>query len=506
MLANATLELLSRPTSAPATLVVVDDLQWLDQDSAEVLAMVARRLSGTTVGFLGASRPGSPTVFATAALPEHQLVPLADGPAAVLARAEHPSMADSTLRRVLVEAQGNPLALIELPVCLSAAQLTANDDLPSPLPLTRRLGAMFASRLGELPSSSRDVLLLAALEGSGELGVLSRASQHLGGLDQLGPAENAGMVTLDGNSRSLTFRHPVARATVIDRSTAIERRRAHRALARTLTNQPERRAWHLASACVHTDEEVAALLEAVGRTSIGRGDALGATAALTRAAELSGTGVDRARRLIDAAYLSAVVTGQLGNAAGLLAAARDAEPEAAESLRAAVVAANLLFNSECDLDAAHRLVVGALLRHAEDYTAADDTARDALHSLFMICSYAGRPELWASFYDILGRVAPQAPTLLSHSAEMPGDPIHQARSWLRHLDAASVGLRRELDPIVITRTAIASLYVDRVGNCREALRRVVRDGRTGGAVALATSALLSRCFYDWLTGQWDEGL
>lgn len=506
LLANATLELLSKPTSASATLIVVDDLQWLDQASAEVLAAVARRLSGTTLGFIGASCPDLPTVFATSALPERRLVPLADGPAADLVRANHPDVADSTLGRLLVDAQANPLALIELPASLTTAQLIGTAELPPALPVTQRLGALFASRLDELPSSSRAVLLLAALERSGELGTLSRASRQLGGLEELTPAENAGIVTLDANTRRLNFRHPVARATVVDRATDIERRRAHRVLADAVADQPERRAWHLASTCVYPDEQVATLLETVGRASTERGDALGATAALTRAAELSGSHTEQGRRLVDAAYISAVVTGRLRNADHLLDAARDADPDAADSPRAMVVAANLLFDSECEVDAAHQLVVGALLRYAEDDTCDDEAVIDALHSLAMICRHAGRPELWEPFNDLVRRLAPQAPASPLLSASTSGGPVHQARSWLKHLDAAIAGLRRELDPVTITRTAIASTYVDRVGSCREALRRVIRDGREGGAVGLAISALLSSCLDDWLSGQWDEAL
>lgn len=503
VLANATLELLR---ATPSTLVIIDDLHLLDRASAEVLAAVARRLSGTMIGFIGASRPPLPQFFATAGLPEHQLAPLRDKAAAALARDACPALADPALKRVLAEARGNPLALVELPASLSAPQASALAALPPVLPVTQRLVAAFASGLRDLPGSTREVLLLAALEDRGELRTLGRAARELGGLDQLAPAEEAGLIIVDGNSRTVTFRHPTVRAAVVDQSTEIQQRRAHRRLANVLMDQPERRAWHLASACVDVDEDVAKLLEAVGRSRAQGGDALGATAALTRAAELSVTRTDQSRRLINAAYIHAVVTGQMRHARRLLVAAHDAAPEASASLRAATVAANLLFNSECDVGPAHRLLTAALLRYAQSYDAGDETAIDALHSLLMVCWYSGSREAWESFESLLARVAPQPLALLGISASLMRGAEYPARPWLDELDSAVGALHREFDPVIIIRTAIASIYVDRVGACREALWRVIRDGREAGAVALSVSALVSICVDDWSSGQWDEAL
>jgi DNA-binding CsgD family transcriptional regulator len=365
---------------------------------------------------------------------------------------------------------------------------------------------MFSSRLSGLPGHSRQILLLAALEDSGHLASLGRAAEQFGGLDQLAPAEEAGLVLVDESHRTLTFRHPLARATVVAQSTDIERRRAHRTWAGIFTGEADRRAWHLAHACVNADEGVAELLEAVGHTSLKRGDAQGAITALTRAADLSAVRTERGRRLIEAAYVSAVVAGQLANAASLLDAAREVDPTATESLRAAITAANLLFNSECDVDAAHQVLVGALLRYADGYSASDATVVDAMHSLFMICWYASRPELWEPFNEILGQIEPEPPPLLALSARMLGDPVYQAATWLTRLDASAESVRRDSDPVTITRTAIASIYIDRVGGLRDALWRAIRDGRATGAVPLSISAMVSSCVDDWLTGQWDEAL
>ena len=142
-------------------------------------------------------------------------------------------------------------------------------------------------------------------------------------------------------------------------STAVERRRAHRILARALADQPDRQAWHLAEATVAPDEQVAVLLERTAQASLRRGDAPGAVRALTRAAELSPRRPDRGRRLVEAACIGAEATGQLTSEAQLLADARQAGPQSTGSLQAAITVAHLLLNAGCDIDSAHRYRFGA---------------------------------------------------------------------------------------------------------------------------------------------------
>jgi hypothetical protein len=150
----------------------------------------------------------------------------------------------------------------------------------------RRVQDLFASRLADLPIATRTLLLLAVLDGSGQLGVLRSASgdpELLG----LGPAEQAGLVQVDEATHRLVFRHPLIRAGVMGLTTGDERRRAHIALPEAPVERPEHRAWHLAEATMEPDEEVAALPEAVADGTWRRGAAAGAVVALVRAAELS---------------------------------------------------------------------------------------------------------------------------------------------------------------------------------------------------------------------------
>ena len=177
ILANAVLALLRQVAVAGPVLLVVDDLPWLDRPSAMVLGLVARRLAGTRIGFLGAARPEDDAFFERRTLPGHEVRPL-DGEAAEdLIRARFPELAPQVRRRLLAEAQGNPLALVELPAALTGPQRTGLAALPAVLPLHGRLQALFASRVTALPDPARRLLLLAALDGSGELRVLSAAGK-----------------------------------------------------------------------------------------------------------------------------------------------------------------------------------------------------------------------------------------------------------------------------------------------------------------------------------------
>lgn len=358
------------------------------------------------------------------------------------------------------------------PIPFNAARAGAPVRPDSPL---SRLGALSAHRVGSLPAASRALLLLAALEGTGDLGVLVAAAERSGVLDGLPPLEQSLLVSVDEHNR-LEFLHPLARDAVVDMSTAVERRRAHRTLARALADQPDRQAWHLAEATVAPDEQVAALLERTAQASLRRGDAPGAVLALTRAAELSPRWPDRGRRLIEAACVGTEATGQLASEAQLLADARQAGPQTIGSLQTANTVAHLLLNAECEIDPAHRLLVGAILAYGDHYNAGDATLTEALHTLLMISWYRVWPQLWKPFNDAIARIIP----------------------------AAHAALGKEFTPAQITLAGTASVYVDRMSSCHEALWRVIRDGREDGTITSAINALVSSCAGDWLTGQWDK--
>jgi DNA-binding CsgD family transcriptional regulator len=502
MLSNAALALLVQ-AGGPA-LVMVDDLPWLDRASAMVLGVVARRLAGTRVGFLAVSRSGEDGFFDRGGLTVHEVLPLGEAAAAELVGDRFPALAPQVRQRLLAEAEGNPLALLELPLALSGLQRTGAGPLPVWLPLSRRLQATFESRITALPPPARHLLLLAALDGTGRLQTLQSAAPGPRAIDDLAPAERAGLVHVGEDTGRLGFRHPLIRSAVVALATSDQRREAHNALARHLTGEPDRRAWHLAQAAAGPDEQVAGLLEQAAQRVRQRGDAVGAVTALLRAADLTPPGQERSRRLAEAAYLGAVVTGGLGDVPRLLHDARTASAGDTGSLVASVAAAHhLQLSGDGDIDTAHRLLVGAIEMQPEPYDAASDTMVEALYTLGWVCYFGGRAELWTPFHQALGRLTPEVPELLALLSATFADPARTTLPALGRIDAAVAALTEQTDPVWVARVGLACMYIDRLGGCRSALWRVLRDGREGRAVTLSLHALSLLSLDHFMTGEWE---
>ncbi|RAG82176.1 LuxR family transcriptional regulator [Streptacidiphilus pinicola] len=505
LVANAVHTLLRQVALEHPVFVVVDDLPWLDRASAAVLGFVARRLAGSRIGLLAASRSGADSFFERGQVTEYELQPLDRDAALDLINARYPGLAPRVRDRVLVQAQGNPLALLELPTALTPAQRTALADVPAVLPLSQRLQALYASRISALPTASQHLLLLLALDGSGELGVLRIATEGPADLSALAVAESDRLVTVDDRKRRVVFRHPLIASAVVATSTLNDRCRTHLALADFRKEEPERRAWHLGEATLTADEEVAALLQQAAHLIARRGDAVSAIATMTRAAELSPRSADRGRRLAEAAYIGADATGELDVASVLLDSARRAEPRLTNSLLAAATAAFLVLNSgDGDVDTAHRLLVGAVESGTHAYDAHDSALIEALHTLLLVCWFGGRSALWEPFYAALDRLRPTPPTLLSACSKTFPDPARTGAAGLKELDQVLAGARDEEDLGRIIRMGTASVYPDRLAEVREASWRVVRQGRRGGPARRHIGALMHLGLQDFLTGEWEE--
>jgi DNA-binding CsgD family transcriptional regulator len=200
----------------------------------------------------------------------------------------------------------------------------------------------------------------------------------------------------------------------------------------------------------------------------------------------------------------------------LLADARRADPEQRESLAAAVVASYALLSGDGDIITAHRLLVSAIEAHTlsltpgragpVDHSAVDPVLVDALHSLLSICSWAERAELWAPLLSAIDELGPELPRLLHLRVRVQGDPARLDATTLAEFDRAVVALHEPADPTQIAQIAIAAMYIGRVGDCREALWRVIEDGRTGGAINSAIRAMMALGADDFTLGRWDEAL
>ena len=508
VVSNAALALLCQAADRPL-LLIVDNLQWVDQASAMVLGFVARRLSGSRAGLLAAERTGASRLSGLD-VPGYEVLPLDDDASAKLVTTRFPDLAPGVRQRVVTEARGNCLALLDLPTGLSDLQRSALAALPTTLPLTRRLRAPLTSRVAALPAATAYLLLLAVLEGTGDLSLLRAAAAGQCGIDDLVPAEQAGLVHVDEATHRVTFSHPLIRSAVMELSASGDVRRAHLALAAQLSDQPERTAWHLAAAAIKPDEAVASLLEQAARQMQDRGDATRAVTALMRAAQLTSHDRDRGRLLAEAAYLSATVTGEPPLASRLLTQARRAplEPGGSlgpdASLHATVADACLRLNGADDIDTVHRLLAGAI-RACPAVPQGTGTALIAtLHTLLTVCAAGGRPGLWEAFEAALAGLVPGGCAELDLLARTHADPARSAIGILSQLDAAIADLSRETGHGRTLIIGAAAAHTDRLAGCREALWQVVRDGREGGAVLNAISALTLLCLDGFLTGAWDE--
>jgi DNA-binding CsgD family transcriptional regulator len=506
LLSNATLAVLAAASTAPL-LLIVDDLPWIDRASAAVLGFVARRLSQIPVGLLAASRTGEDNFLDRAGLPTRLVPPLTDIAAHTLLASRYPAMSPRVRQRLLTEAQGNPLALLELPAALleHPAVAGAGSPLPAVLPLSRRLQATFSARLQPLPPQTRHLLLAAVLDGTGDLATLDAVAGSPAA-DALVPAERAGLIRVDHGASRVTFRHPLIRPAVADLAAADERRAVHRTLAAHHSGEAARRAWHLAQAATGPDEEVATLLQSVAHVNLWRGDSVGAIGELLRAAELSPAGADRARRLAEAAYLGETVTGDMHDVGPLLDAARRADPEHAGGLAGAVAQAYYLLNSHGDVDAAHQMLVRAINALEDPADAHNKVLIETLHTLLQICHFGGRAQLWEPFHVALSRLTPRPPERVALAASTVSDPVHRAAPVLGRLDAVLAEQDRETSPARIVRTGVAALYVDRLPRYRDPLWRAVQHGREGGAVTSAIEALLLLSADGWFSGTWDDVL
>jgi DNA-binding CsgD family transcriptional regulator len=314
----ATLNLLAEVAEEHPLVCLVDDAQWLDQASAQVLGFVARRLAAESIGLVFAARVRGEEL---AGLPELVVEGLQEGDARALLDAVLTGPLDPRVHdRIVAEARGNPLALVELPRGVLPAELAGGFALPDAMPLAGRIEASFQRRLEVLPADTRRLLQLAAAEPVGDPVLVWRAAERLRiGAEAATPAAEAGLVEVGARVR---FRHPLVRSAAYRSASLQERQAVHRALAQATDPQldPDRRAWHWAQAASGPDEQVAAELERSASRAQARGGVAAAAAFLQRSAALTVDPARRAERALAAAQAS-LQAGSFDAALGLLAAA-----------------------------------------------------------------------------------------------------------------------------------------------------------------------------------------
>ncbi|MGW1618093.1 AAA family ATPase [Streptomyces sp. NPDC002172] len=364
---------------------LVDDAQWLDEESLHVLGFVARRLAAESVALVFALRDadGGREV---AGLPELTVEGLGESDArALLASAVHVPLDPLVRDRMVAETRGNPMALLQLPRALTPAELAGGFWLPGRRPLASHIESAVHRRFRSLPADTRRLLLTAAAEPTGDLDLLWRAAGLQGiPAHAAAPAEDAGLVEFGTRVR---FHHPLVRSAVYRRAAAPERRAAHRALAEATDAplDPDRRAWHRAHAAPRPDEDIAVDLERCADRAQGRGGIAAAAAFLRQAAELTPDPARRVARALVAAQAH-IDAGATDQAYTLLADAETGPLDDLGRARLERLRARLTF-SRVRGGAAPRLLLDAANRLAPLDAA---LARDTLLETFGAVIFAGR--------------------------------------------------------------------------------------------------------------------
>ena len=314
------------------------------------------------------------------------------------------------------------------------------------LPLSARLRRHFSSQLDRVPARTRDLLLMLALNPTGDLTALAgRSSDPIVDLE---PAARVGLVVIDPVRFTYDIRHPLIRSAIVGIAPTADRRKAHTALADASTNP---RPARLAPGRGLLRTERARRLATGGRRAriLAKGDTVGGVTALMRAGSLSPNARDRSRRIAEVAYIGAKINGNLSEVSELLTEARSADPDTRDSLETAVAAAYAVLDGDGDIVTAHRLLVGAIEVSERRYDPEDPFLVEALHVLFQVCLWAERGDLFPPFDAVVSDLGQAVPESLWFQNVVLRDPARVSTSALGRLDQAIAGLDLETDVVRI---------------------------------------------------------
>jgi DNA-binding CsgD family transcriptional regulator/tetratricopeptide (TPR) repeat protein len=433
----AVLSLLAEAADDRPILCLVDDAQWLDRASALTLAFVARRLVAERVGVVFAARePGAELAH----LPELEVRGLlSDDARALLSSAVWLRLDEAVRDRIVAETHGNPLALLELPRGLTARQLAGGFGLVEAQGLPRRIEESFVRRVETLSDDARRLLLVAAAEPVGDPLLLVAASERLGIAVSAVDAETDGLLAF---GERVAFRHPLVRSAVYRTATREQRREVHLALAEATDHSvdPDRRAWHLATAAAGPDESVAAALEQSAGRAQARGGLAAAAAFLHRSAVLSGDPKQRVRRALAAAQAS-LHAGIYDGGLELLAMAEASNPDELQLTQVEWLRGQIAFASSMGSAAPPLLLNAAQRLERLD----PELAREIYLDAWGAAMFAGRFASAGSLVEV-SRAATSAPR--------PTRPLRPSDLLLDGLTALFTEGRAAAAPLLRRATAI----------------------------------------------------
>ncbi len=494
----AALSLLSAVAETRPLLCLIDDQQWLDHVSAQILAFVARRLGAESVGMVFAARDPSGDL---AGLPDLRVGGLPGPDARALLDAVLAGSLDGRVRdQIVAETRGNPLALLELPRGLPLAELAGGFGLPGAVPMAGSIEESFRRRIEALPAPTRMLLLIAAADPTGDPALVWRAAAALGiSTDAAAPLADADLAEFGTRIR---FRHPLARSAAYHAGSLPDRQRVHQALAEATDPHldPDRRAWHRAQAAPGPDEEVAAELERSASRAKARGGMAAAASFLKMAATLTLDPAQRAGRALAAAQAK-IQAGVFDVARDLLALAETGPLSDFQQAEADLVRAQIAFVARRGSDAPLLLLKAAKRLEPIDVDLSRATYLDALSAAI----FAGRLARPGGGVRDVARAAFGAPPP-SHDPRSPDLLLDGTASGLHQGYAAGVpALRRALKEFGTDMSAEEELRWMWMG-CITALRiwddesfavlsdRYLRLAREAGALGELPLALIARTY------------
>jgi DNA-binding CsgD family transcriptional regulator len=500
----AVLSLLSEVARERPLLCIVDDEQWLDRASAQALGFLARRLAAEPIGVVLASRERDAELVG---LPDLHVEGLAEEDARTLLDAALTAPLDVRVRDLIIaEAQGNPLALLELPRGLSPTELAGGFGLPRTTPLIGRIEASFQRQLEALPPATQRLLQLAAADPTGDPLLVRRAADRLDiPVHAAVPAVQAALVEFRVR---VQFRHPLVRSAAYRSASAEGRLALHGALADVTDPiaDPDRRAWHRAQSVVGPDEQVAAELERSAGRAQARGGLAASAAFLERAVLLTADPDRHIERTLAAAQAN-LRAGEFGRALDLVATAESADLDELAGARTDLLRARIAFASGLGSDAPPLLLKAAARLEQLDL----ELARETYLNGWLAASFAGNLTGAGGFLEVsrAARALPAATTPRPVDLLLDG----LARSYTDGRAGAAETLRRAVRVFTsgsVTREqglsggwmAAALLWDDDAA--REIMARQVDLARAAGALdelplsltSLATSAVAAGEFAD----------
>ncbi|MFI6274523.1 AAA family ATPase [Streptomyces sp. NPDC050988] len=403
----ATLSLLADAGGEQPLVCLVDDAQWLDEASTLTLEFVARRLLADSVVLAFAAREPSDG-RTLGGLPELPVTGLTERDSRTLLDSVVTGPLDERVRdRIVAESRGNPLALLELPRGLTAAERAGGFERPDARPLSSQIEQGFLRRVQSLPAETQRLLFTAAAEPLGDVTLLRRAAEQLG-IDVDAAVSHPGVADLITLGTRVRFRHPLVRSAAYRAAGPRERREGHRALADATDarTDPDRRAWHLAGAASGPDETVAAELERSAGRAQARGGIAATAAFLQRATALTQDPAHRARRAVEAAQAK-LHAGAFEPAATLLATAEAGPLDEPGRARIDVLHAEIAYAQNRGGDAPPLLLAAARRFGRLDAALARETYLDAIAAAI----FAGRLARGAGLREVgeAARDAPPAP-------------------------------------------------------------------------------------------------